>query len=136
MADAINVEIVEDEINVELTCPSTPEAIFGVPSAENDFIVGSDTLTWVVKTLAQIKTILGLSSYSMKYLDTINLAAMATTTVTTTVTTEPYNVFLLDSSGIDITPNVTITLELSGGVYKIHIYSVDALNNVKLKIIY
>lgn len=75
-------------------------------------------------------------SDGMKYSQTINLSAGATTTVVTTINTEPYNVFLLDSSGNDITSRVTISIALVGAVYVIYIYSVDALNNCKLKILY
>lgn len=71
----------------------------------------------------------------MKYLQTIDLSSGAND-VTTTITTEPYNVFLLDSSGNDITALVTISVALSGLVYHVYISTVDALNNVKLKILY
>lgn len=71
----------------------------------------------------------------MKYLQTINLSSGAND-VTTTITTEPYNVFLLDSSGNDITALVTISIALVGLVYHVYISTVDALNNVKLKILY
>lgn len=77
-----------------------------------------------------------ISGEEMKYSQTINLSAGATTMVVTTVNTEPYNVFLLDSSGNDITSRVTISIALVGAVYLIYIYSVDALNNCKLKILY
>lgn len=63
----------------------------------------------------------------MKYLQTINLSSGAND-VTTTITTEPYNVFLLDSSGNDITALVTISVALSGLVYHVYISTVDALN--------
>lgn len=71
----------------------------------------------------------------MKYLQTIDLSSGAND-VTTTITTEPYNVFLLDSSGNDITALVTISIALVGLVYHVYISTVDALNNVKLKILY
>lgn len=65
----------------------------------------------------------------------INLSSGAND-VTTTITTEPYNVFLLDSSGNDITALVTISIALVGLVYHVYISTVDALNNCKLKILY
>lgn len=71
----------------------------------------------------------------MKYLQMINLSSGAND-VTTTITTEPYNVFLLDSSGNDITALVTISIALVGLVYHVYISTVDALNNCKLKILY
>lgn len=76
-----------------------------------------------------------ISGEEMKYSQTINLSAGAND-VTTTITTEPYNVFLLDSSGNDITALVTISIALVGLVYHVYISTVDALNNVKLKILY
>lgn len=77
-----------------------------------------------------------ISGEEMKYSQTINLSAGVETDVTTTVTTEPYNIFLLDSSGNDITSLVTIAIALVGLVYHVYIVSVDALNNCKLKILY
>ena len=72
----------------------------------------------------------------MKYLDTISLTAGAETDITTTLTTKPYNVQLLDSSGNVIESTLQIRTELSGGVYHIYIYSVDALTDVGLYILY
>lgn len=71
-----------------------------------------------------------------KYVTTVNLSAGVETDVTTTLTTEPYNIMVLDSDGNDITCLVTIRIEFTGVVYHIYIYSVDALNNVKVKVIY
>ena len=84
----------------------------------------------------RIGEVFNKSREEMKYLQTINLSAGAETDITTTVTTEPYNVFLLDSSGNDITALVTIRVALVGTVYHVYITSVDALNNCKLKILY
>jgi uncharacterized protein (TIGR02145 family) len=72
----------------------------------------------------------------MKYQQTINLVADVTFTATTTVPTEPYNVFLLDADGNDITASVDISLALIGGVYVIYITSTTAYSGVNLKIIY
>jgi uncharacterized protein (TIGR02145 family) len=71
-----------------------------------------------------------------KYTKLINLDAGDTTEITTPITTEPYNVFLLDSDGNDITSAVTIAVDLVDDVYVISIYSVDALTNVRLKLLY
>ena len=86
----------------------------------------------------KIGAVFNKSTYSeeMKYSQTINLSAGVETDITTTVTTEPYNVFLLDSSGNDITSLVTIRVTLVVTVYHVYITSVDALNNCKLKILY
>lgn len=73
----------------------------------------------------------------MKYpLETVNLSAGENTVVTTTLTNEPYSVELIDSSGNIITEGISKNIALSGGVYVVTLYSVDALSNVKLKIIY
>lgn len=64
MADEVNVEIVEDEITVSVEGTSTWDSLTGKPTAtaENDFIVADAALAWVKKTLAQVKTILGLGT--------------------------------------------------------------------------
>lgn len=74
----------------------------------------------------------------MKYLQTINLTAGVETDITTTVTDGNiiYNIFVEDSSGNVIESGVGIRSATSGGVWHVYIYSVDALNNVRLKIIY
>ena len=74
----------------------------------------------------------------MKYLQTINLSAGSETDVTTTIADSKvlYNIFLEDSTGVVIEDGVTIRTAASGGVWHVYIYSVDALNNVALKIIY
>jgi len=92
----------------------------------------------LVKNRTEVDVFVKPANYlEMKYpVQTINLTAGVETDVTTTIITEPYNVFLLDSSGNDITSSVTISLALTGGVYVVTIYSVDALTGVKLKILY
>lgn len=72
----------------------------------------------------------------MKYLQTINLTADTTETVVTPLTSEPYNIFILDEDGNDITSGVSLSLALVGGVYEIYVYSIDTLSNVKLKVLY
>lgn len=74
----------------------------------------------------------------MKYLQTVNLTGGAVTTVTTTLTTEPYNIEFIDSSGNVITTGLTaVSLALVGTVYVISIYNGGStLTNVKLKILY
>jgi hypothetical protein len=78
----------------------------------------------------------GIIDEEMKYLSTIDLPAGVTTSVTTTLIAEPYNVFLLDSAGRDITATVTIDVNLVGGVYVITIFTSVDLTSVKLKILY
>jgi hypothetical protein len=79
----------------------------------------------------------GTGSVVNKYSGTVNLAAASVTQkVCTGVTTEPYSILLLDSSDIVITSSVSIELTTVGGEYALNIYSVDAQNNVKVKILY
>jgi hypothetical protein len=71
-----------------------------------------------------------------KYSSTINLSAGVVTQKTTTVTTEPYSILLLDASDNVITDSVIISLTIAGGFYVLNIYSADAITGVKLKILY
>jgi uncharacterized protein (TIGR02145 family) len=91
----------------------------------------------IVKNVGlSIRCVRDIINEEMKYLQTINLNAGVITSITTPLTSEPYNVFLLDEDGNDITSTVTISLALVGGVYVIYIYTSLPLNNVKLKILY
>jgi|SRR3990172_157904 len=61
----ISVDIKPQAISVNLTAGATWDGISGKPSAtaEGSFMVsGASPFAWVVKTLAQVKTILGLGS--------------------------------------------------------------------------
>lgn len=72
-----------------------------------------------------------------KYQQTINLGGGGVTRITTPITTEPYSVMLLDSTGKIIGPHlVDMQLSLVGGVYVLDIYSADVLLDLKLKITY
>jgi hypothetical protein len=65
MADDINVTIAEEIIAVTMTGGDTWDGISGKPAAvaESSFIVSGPTpFSWLRKTLAQVKTILGLGS--------------------------------------------------------------------------
>ncbi len=78
-----------------------------------------------------------ITDEEMKYpVQTINLTAGDETEVTTTLTSLPYNTELYDSNDNIITEGITKRYELVGGVYHLFIYSVDALNGVKLRILY
>ena len=63
MAYDIEVEIYNQTIEVEMTGATSWAAIVDkpTPAAENSFMVASSTLAWVVKTMAQVKTILALT---------------------------------------------------------------------------
>jgi len=72
-----------------------------------------------------------------KYTQTFNLLAGENTVITTTLTSEPYSILILNSSGKPITNIIqTVSMAFTGGVYVFTFYSTDALNNVKLKITY
>lgn len=72
----------------------------------------------------------------MKYLSTVNLVA-GTTDITTTLVTEPYNIFVLDSTGNELgDPEIAVSLALVGGVYHVYIYTAVPIANVKVKILY
>jgi len=73
----------------------------------------------------------------MKYLQTFSIEAEETKVLTTPITTEPYNLEFIDSDGHVITSGMgEPVLELVGGVYKVTVYSAEAMTDVKLKIIY
>jgi hypothetical protein len=74
----------------------------------------------------------GISPYS----DTMSVSAGVLRTKVTTITTEPYSVQIFSSGGKDITHAVADSVALDGGVYKLYVYSVDALSGCKLKILY
>mgnify|MGYP001558527176 CR=1 FL=1 len=66
MADNINIVITEDAVNVTVTGGATWDSLTGKPAAvaESSFMVSGPTpFAWLVKTLAQVKTILGLTDY-------------------------------------------------------------------------
>jgi hypothetical protein len=70
------------------------------------------------------------------YSDTMSVSAGVLRTKATTLTTEPYSVQIFTSGGKDITHAVSDSVALNGGVYKLYVYSVDALSGCKLKILY
>jgi hypothetical protein len=74
----------------------------------------------------------------MKYLATINIASGVETSHVTTITTEPYSIEFIDSSGNVITTGMgEPVLAASGSYYMITVYNGGAtLTGVKLKILY
>ena len=73
---------------------------------------------------------------SRVYSDTMSVSAGVIRTKATTITTEPYSVQIFSSGGKDITHAVADSVALDGGVYKLYVYSVDALTGAKIKILY
>lgn len=67
-----------------------------------------------------------------KYNDTVNLGAGVVTQKVTTATTHPYTMMITDSSDVDITSGVQVEYTIVGGFYALNIYSVDALNNCQI----
>jgi hypothetical protein len=77
-----------------------------------------------------------LAPYTKHYSDTMSVSAGVLRTKATTITTEPYSVQIFSSGGKDITHAVSDSVALNGGVYKLYVYSVDALTGAKIKILY
>ena len=102
----------------------------------------NSSLTWVFydrgETTQKLLVNLPLNEISddaMKYTDTIDLAAGVDTIVTTTLARIPYSIQLLDSDGNDIS-ELLVSITLSGGFYVLTFYSVDALTDCNLYILY
>lgn len=73
----------------------------------------------------------------MKYLQTFSISAGETKALTTTITTEPYNIEFIDSSGNVITTGLQkVSVTKPSTYYVVTVYSSDALANAKLKILY
>jgi hypothetical protein len=72
-----------------------------------------------------------LSAYSSTQL----LVAGASTPHTTTITTYPYSIMLLDATDMIVTQDLLVVLSVVGGFYTLNIYSTTAFT-VKIKIIY
>lgn len=68
---------------------------------------------------------------------TATLTAGALTDVTLTgVTTKPYHIMIQTTGGKDITSSVSDSLAFTGGVYHLHVYSVDLITNAEIKVTY
>ena len=80
----IYIEIEDNSIEVNMEAA----AISPAPTAENDFLIGSSALAWVRKTLAQVKTILGLKSAA--YTESTDYAAVSHTHSQGQVTALPF----------------------------------------------
>jgi hypothetical protein len=78
----------------------------------------------------------GIGGGISPYTDTMSVSAGVLRTKVTTITTEPYSVQIFSSGGKDITHAVSDSVALNGGVYKLYVYSVDALSGAKIKILY
>lgn len=66
---------------------------------------------------------------------TATLTAGALTDVTLTgVTTKPYGIMIQTAGGRDITSAVFDSLAFTGGVYHLHVYSVDLITDAEIKV--
>ena len=98
---------------------------------------GDDNVDWKLVEETYINNGENLTIDEMKYpIQTINLVAATPKVVTTTLTSEPYSIMVLDSSGNEITASVEILVEFTGGVYVVTLTSASNENGVKLKILY
>ena len=98
----INVSFTEEAINVSISAGSTWAGISGkpTPAAENTFMVASAALAWVVKTLAQVKAILGLTQG-------VQTATYASPTTTIDATT--YKNWILTATGNTVISMTNVT---------------------------
>jgi hypothetical protein len=64
MTDDISLSIVENSISVTITQGATWDGVSGKPTpvAESSFIVSNVALAWAVKTLDQVKVLLGIGA--------------------------------------------------------------------------
>jgi len=98
---------------------------------------GDDNVDWKLVEETYINNGENLTIDEMKYpIQTINLVAATPKVVTTTLTSEPYSIMVLDASGNEITASIEILVEFTGGVYVVTLESSESLNGVKLKILY
>lgn len=72
-----------------------------------------------------------------KALINTNLSAGTVTRVPTVLTTPPYSIMLVDSTGeILNVPEVKAVVVFANGVYNVDIYSTDALTGINIFILY
>lgn len=82
--------------------------------------------------ITSIQTIEGV--LPKQYSALVDLAAGVVTQKLTTVNAEPWSILILDENGQPT--NLIPALAIVGGFYRVDIYSVDAMNDVKIKILY
>ena len=98
-------------------------------------VIPDNNVLW--ETIAGYLNAMFTEIYSLltgKFSVVVNLDA-GTTIVATTLTTEPFSVMILSSTGRVITESFDVRLYLDAGVYKLEITSVDPVLNVKIKLI-
>ena len=112
------------------TLPSTTGTLVNATDVSSTYApIASPAFTGSVPTSGGIPM-------SRVYTDTMSVNAGVIRTKATTITTEPYSVQIFSSSGNDITHAVKDSVALNGGIYKLYVYSVDALTGAKIKILY
>lgn len=103
MTQRVNVKMNVPQINVTMPGASTWGSLSGKPeaTAENDFIVADASLSWVKRTIAQVRTIIGLGTAAFQ---NIAYFAASHTHVETDITSDPFqtpvfaNPFNLDAT--------------------------------------
>ena len=108
MADEINVTFEEETIDVTIEGTATWSSLAGKPAAveESSFIVsGATPFAWLVKTLAQVKLILGLGSAA--YTESSDYAASSHDQSQTTIVADAFQ-----------TPAFANPLALDGTLHK------------------
>jgi hypothetical protein len=89
-----------------------------------------------VNTLVQLLADMGLIGGARTTNQTFNIAAGIISTVITALTTKPYSVQFWDSSGNQLNASISIEETTIGGFYAYNLYSVDAMNNVEIRLVY
>jgi len=112
------------------TLPSTTGTLVNATDVSSTYApIASPAFTGSVPTSGGIPM-------SRVYSDTMSVSAGVLRTKATTITTEPYSVQIFSSGGKDITHAVADSVALDGGVYKLYVYSTDAITGAKIKILY
>jgi len=117
------------DLKTALSLTSSDVGLGNVTNESKATMFTSPAFTGSVPTTAGIPM-------SRVYSDTMLVSAGVLRTKATTITTEPYSVQIFSSGGKDITHAVSDSVALNGGVYKLYVYSVDALTGAKIKILY
>jgi hypothetical protein len=63
-------------------------------------------------------------------------AGVLTDVTLTGITTKPYGIMIQTTGGKDITSSVSDSLAFTGGVYHLHVYSVDLITDAEIKVIH
>lgn len=111
MADTVTITITEvaETVTINVSQYNVP-----VPEAENDFIVSSAALGWIRRTLAQVKTILGLGSAA--YAETTDFVSSTPVAFQAAVFSDPVIIDMSDYKDWILTVTGDTTIEIANSV--------------------